>query len=351
MGARRPDSIAMHVTSSAALVLLAAAGATQEPAPVEPAPAERLQAVARTGDEIRSSFEQVLRLELTGHEFAIVAEGEETPPSPVRDAELTIEERERIVFVDEIQAADGDRPARLRRTFESIASRAEQRVATADGRERRSEGEGRSPLAGRSVLFRLDPTSGEHAASFDDGRPGPRELLKGLDADASQAWFLPAAPVRVGDAWDVPLSALRRLAYPGGELGIEIEGNQGPPGFGEAFHAHLRGSIRARYAERRRTEAGELAVIHLEAALETRFDIGSIAAGPGEGQPQWRYDFRFGLDGELLWDPTASRASALDWKGAVTLARETREPAEELVLVTRQTFAGTLAYQLRVEPR
>ena len=87
-----------------------------------------------------------------------------------------------------------------------------------------SAGDGTSELEGLEVRFRWSQDAGKWAAEWaDPDQRGRDTLLLGLHADMDFLALLPEKPVDVGDSWEVPLSGLVHVLFPGGELSIDLE--------------------------------------------------------------------------------------------------------------------------------
>jgi hypothetical protein len=218
-------------------------------------------------------------------------------------------------MIDEYLEVDGDRPVRIRRTYEALSNDGRRSSNTPAG-EQAADHERNSPLAGRAVLF----TRGGEAWSrsfADDGLDEPA-LLEQLDAELDFTDFLPLGEVRIGERWDLDPRLFDQVVSPGGGLCFDdcgdLEGDEGEM-LNRLLEQNLVGEFSATYAGVRRTSQRDLAVIELACNLWTE---GAESARDEQGYPRHTtMTLAFDLKGPLLWDLDAGHFHTLEMRGEV----------------------------------
>ena len=153
---------------------------------------------------LAKSFKHTMRLELSS--IGMSLDGQQIPPAMLGEFSIDIEEELRASMIDEYLEADGDRPVRIRRTYETLANAGRRSATTPEG-EQGDQHEWKSPLAGRTVLFER---RGEvwNPAFADEGADEP-QLLEELDAELDFTALLPAGEVSTGERWELGPAAVR----------------------------------------------------------------------------------------------------------------------------------------------
>jgi hypothetical protein len=253
---------------------------------------------------------------------------------------------EHVEFTDEYVTVDGDRPTRVRRTYDALST--ESREAFGHGDSEESVNMGASELEGLSVVFTWDDDAEEYDAEFD-GEEADEDLLDELDIESVLAQFLPDDEVDEGDSWEVDIDAFIELSEPGGYLAILAEDEDENRDITTQLGEHLEGDIEATFEGLREVDGDELAVILLTLELASEFE----REGEEDGEPVQTYRFEFELEGEILWDVAAGLPRSLELEGdmAVTIVarRELSAPQGELEIVQTQEFEGVLTYEVSVE--
>ncbi|MEE2939686.1 MAG: hypothetical protein VX460_04820 [Planctomycetota bacterium] len=311
-------------------------------APLAAAP-ETLDVHVESGTKITKTFTSTLLLELEDFSLEVNGEAQDDAAAP----EVTIEDDEEIVFVDEYVTVDGGRARELVRTFESLEDSSSQTVVGPDGEEMVESSEGESELEGVSVRFAFDADDDEWTTSFaDEDEDLDESLLEDLDHDADYAYLLPPADeveeLEAGDTWELDAIVFDRISSPSGDLKIDGEdADEETDGeFQEQFKDNIDGSIEATLE---RIEDGR-AYISLEGEVSTTIAIDQELpeGAPENAEVSQELEFTFECEGELVWDLERGAAVSLEFGGsaALTIVNDQRVGEEFTVLIT-QEFAGT----------
>lgn len=307
------------------------------------APQEELRFAPVAGQTVAITYEREGNLELTDMAFSIDGAEHGGMPQP----ELSLEIRERSVFLDRYEAVADGRVTRLVRGYEELSARRVESITADDGSES-NESEAESELEGRSVVFRWDEDEQAYAPAFEDGE-GDADLLEGLRARLDLHELLPDEPVEEGDAWAVPAGALGLVLAPGGDLKLMVEGRSISEGDDQLARS-LEGDVRAVFRGAREEDGVEVLVIELEVEVEASLERELEDEG-GEERQENEYE----LAGELLWQSAAGRFRSLELTGRVTSRIVTERLVEmgEREFQTQRTLelAGDVAYRLRAEGR
>jgi len=311
-------------------------------APLAAAP-DTLDVHVESGTKITKTFTSALLLELDDFSLEVNGEAQDGAPAP----EVTIEDNEEVVFVDEYVTVDGGRAREIVRTFETLEDSSSQTVVGPDGEEMAESSEGESELQGVSVRFAFDADEEEWTTSFaDEDEDLDEVLLEDLDHDADYAYLLPPADeveeLEAGDTWELEAIVFDRISSPSGDLKINSEDadEETDDEFSEQFRDNIAGSIEATLD---RIEDGR-AYISLEGDVETEIamDQELPEGAPENAEISQELQFAFECEGELVWDLERGVAVSLEFGGsaALTIVNDQRVGEEFSVLIT-QEFAGT----------
>jgi hypothetical protein len=320
-----------------------------------PSPELTLALALEDGAQLTTSLERVLTLELLGTELTMVFDGEEEQGEGP-EIEMSMVERETIVFSDTYSAVDDGRAGRIERSFSEIASLSTQNIVNDTGDEFDEETPGTSELEGVAVVFVWDEDDEEYQASFSEAEEDlDEDLLAGLQAVADFSWYLPPADTEEGDTWEIDLDAFRHTASLSGNLGVLREDEDEPDDdFGVQFDDNLEGEIVGEFTGLREAEGLSLAVLQITAELSTTvYQSEELDDEEGDGESEEQYEFSFELEGELLWNVAAGHAHAFRFGGdcslILTAQQSYRGGGHEITITTVRDFEGRIDYEITVE--
>jgi hypothetical protein len=312
------------------------------------APAPGTSVTRRIQIETEVSLEEN-RLEVDGQD----------PSLPSMDITM---ESSRLLAVTDTYTTPGARgPERLERTFDEVASRTHITGSNPATGDQDIEVPGSSELEGKTVVFTWSTDDEAYELAFAEGSEGDQDLLRGLEEELDLRGFLPGKEVSEGDAWEIPVEAVRRLLAPGGKLKIEPDADderfQGMGGFDQFDPSDmvgaLEGEFQATYAGTRSEGDSKVAVIRLELSAKAVQDLSPQAARMRDNLPEElqleieAFDGEFSLEaeGELTWDLAAGLPRALEVRGDLTMIVDVsmtmRAGKREQSLENSMTFAGT----------
>jgi hypothetical protein len=256
-----------------------------------------------------------------------------------------------VVVSDEyVEVAEG-RPAKLKRTFDTIGANTVVDVSMA-GEGESNETPTTSDLEGGTVLFTWDEEKGEFVASWaNEGETRDAELLEGLEEDMDLRAFIPGRDLEPGESWDIDPIALGALLFPGGDLGMkgeeaedmEMDMSQFEDMFTEmltqyedALAGLLDGERKATYEGMREVDGRTLAVISFKIDTDGSMDmssmiadaidkIGEITEMPAEVDMQIgaaNLTMAFDGTGQLLWNPRRGTFESLTIEVDMTMGME-----------------------------
>jgi len=266
-----------------------------------------------------TTLRRVLQLstELDLEDMRTVMNGQEIPQEYMPEIEITIMRASTFVVSDRIVEADDGRPLVLERAFDSIASQASEEV-TMDGDATVKQGTASSPYEGSEVRFTWDQDGEEYeAVSADDGEP-----IEGLLEDMDLRAYLPAEEVEVGDTWTLEADALAGLLRPGGDLGLEWEGDELRGSHRE--DADMSGQITARFAG---IQDDGLALVEVTGEVRTHDELaGDLEHIPiVDGTATITSSTTFVLDGRLFWNVEAGHLDSLELEADMSVESLTRK--------------------------
>jgi hypothetical protein len=277
--------------------------------------------------EVRRSYE--LKLE----EISVEINGQ---PMEV-EGEMEIRDSLHIVVNDEIVKVGDGRPAKLVRDYETLSG---ETTESSDGEDTTRERS--SALEGKKVAFTWGSDEERYEVAFAGGE-GDGSLLEGLQEDMDLRAFLPTGEVGADDSWDVDAAALAVVLRPGGDVKLKVaEGADPANEMGAEFSKNLSGDVTATYRGTREVDGVELAVIAIEAKVETH----------GGGDESQEAAFTFELEGELLWHQGEGHPRSVELRGpmrvTVTQSRSQRQGEHELQIERTMQLAGKASFELEV---
>ena len=234
-------------------------------------------------------------------DLRVKVNGKAPPKGMIHDVELADTWSSRLRVRDEYLALVAGRPVKVKRTYEEIASRLDQREGSgADGEEhafpRTSE------LEGQTVDFRWDEKAAKYAVQ-PESKKIEAAAVAGLEEDLDWRALLPKEKVTEGKSWELDASVLRGVVgLPGGMLRLRTEAEQ-DAFLTEELDAKLRealkGKGKATWTETREEDGVRCAVIEIEAQVDCE---GQVPTKAGETGSYQGARAKFELKGDLLWD-------------------------------------------------
>lgn len=288
-------------------------------------------------------------LELTHEELSVVMGGEMVPPEYLPELSIEISETDHRVFTDRVVRAEGGRPTRLERTFDEVevakTITTEMTMPGLDPDVTAADASGTSPLEGETVVFSWNEDSEEYEAEWTE-QGGEDSELEGLVEDTDARALLPDHEPEVGDSWSVAFEDVPLLFEFGGDLALELDGENLDEFGPEPDDEEYEGELELTLSELRESDDGtKLAVVELGGELIHRAtaatDLERVPVVDGDAT-QVTVD-TFEVTGELLWDLSGRRLHALSLRRAVerviTLTRDAGQdgPDFEATRVLRGT--------------
>ena len=284
-------------------------------------------------------------------EMAMLLDGEERENPHAGSMEMHVTTTETYVLVDEILATNDERATHFERTFREIGQR---RVMESPLADEPREGSRESELEGETVVFRWDEDEEAYELEFETDVGLDDELLEHLVEDATFRAFLPEGAVEEGDSWEVDIEAFARVMWPGGELGLQEEEEEGASDYGEVTRAlmeELEGEVEATYAGDREEDGVLVAVIELE--IEARTSAEMELEDERMGAYTLRVSLERVVEGELLWDVGNRRMHSFRAEGEGEEVNRTERvfetPAGNHEFVQRLTYEGRVRYEASLE--
>jgi hypothetical protein len=277
------------------------------------APADELRFAPAAG--LKLSKEITSTQEQTPTSMRVTVNGEEQQmPGDFKAPTTTMEER--LVFTDEYVRMEGSRVLELVRHFEELGDTTSSARMGANGEAEPMEIEGTSELEGHSVRFAWDADAEAHVLSWV-GEGADDELLEGLELDADGVGLLPEGAVAVGETWNVPLEAFKRLMEPGGDLRVVDESDDEHALARQTqLRDNLDGEVQAEYKGLSEEGGRKLARIALSAKLTTNSDQERDLNG---ASMQESAAAQMTYEGELLWDAAAGHLVSVKLEGELAV--------------------------------
>ena len=316
----------------------------------------------KSGDRYSVRWQAQHRLVNT--EYVVQLEGGEPQASPVQ---ARLETKEVRHWNDWIQSVGESRPLRLRRSWSKALWNGELRLEGTSSDILKAELS--TPLTGPEVTVQFTATPAAAQASPNDPRrlyglhydrnAPPEAALAGLNFGLDLAAWRPPLSGRKGDKteWTVPVSALRVLMAPGGNLAYERDAEDNhilarsmELGFGGGWDEllsgpELRGEVIAHIE--RTVEAAAGREVHVrfhfngsnridrrEQALRLRRIPERVAGLTFE---KAEIDMRWGGKGRVIWDPDIGRMRSFDLTGSLDMSLLLRIQATDQPRRTERT--------------
>lgn len=301
---------------------------------------------AEEGTSVMRTFAFELHQELD--ELEITVNGQEIPPEYIEGVEIILDDRDRVVVIDEYGPLHDGRPARLRRTFEELSGVSTESSTGPEGDSDESSDDKSSPLEGSTVVFTWDEGEQEYSAEFEDG--GDEDLLDELVEDMDLRGLLPAGSVEEGDSWEPDIEAFKALLESGGELHLYAEGEERSE-VDVQMSDNLDGDVRVTFAGTRTEDGVEVAVLELEVSVETQGE--GVEEDEQAGEVQTTVSMEFELEGELTWNLEGGYLHGVELAGAlsseITNVSEMDGGGEMMEFIQVLAFQGTLEISITVE--
>lgn len=324
---------------------------SQTPDELRFAPAEGL-ALTRVWEKVEETRVQSVQL---------LVDGEDRTPAALRERRPVTTRRDRLVVEDRIGVLNLLWPGQLERRFVEI-SRQETTVLPAreGAAEEENKRSARSPLQGREVVFLWSDEEGRFLVTYRAGSRGPAKALEGLEEDLDLRGFLPRGPVAAGAEWIIDPRAFRTLLFPGGDLGVEWDGQERR--LEELYRTTLAGELRGRYLGPTEVDGSVLGRVALEGRLEAGGELELGVENLGTSVKTLGRHWNLEVTGELLWDPLAGHLRSASVKAETRTSRVESDVIEEAAvgdgedpekrairIEHRLELAGSLAIDVRFE--
>lgn len=317
--------------------------------PVSSAPVREELALRPAKGVVRGySFAQDVELDLQDVTGSMSQGGNEMEMPPF-DGSVTIEQRERIAFKDEVVELEDGRVTKLRRTYDDLTR---EQSTSADGEE--TDVDGRSLLEGEVVVFTWDADDEEYDVTFEED--GDEDLLEDLRIEVDLRAFLPGRAVAEGDQWTVPAKAMVALMSPGGDvhilMGEREEEDEDEKELGRQIEENLEGEVTCRLTGLREEDGARLAVIAVTAKVSSEGSVdGEFDTDQASGEYTQGRELVVDVEGELVWNVTAGHAVSIELEGDLTfvLVQDVELPAMDARQHVRQEFEGSILFKAAVE--
>jgi len=290
-------------------------------------------------------------------ELNVVMAGQEVDSQFLPQIDLESRDTVHIEVIDELHQVRRGRPTLVHRTYGEVRREAEEdmEIVGMGGVETAgSQGEGRSPLEGRTVAFEWSDDGEDYSTTWV-GREADDDLLEGLDGDLELLAWLPDDAVEVGDSWTLPASVIGGLLQPGGELSIELEGENV-----ETFETKgddegsIDGELTLRLTDVKNSDGGRLAIVVVEGeATSQRSYPGDLKDVPvAEGTTTVTDEVEYELEGELSWDLGSGILRTLEITGETQIKshaiKDDDQPGPAFESIA--TLIGEVTFSITVEP-
>ena len=251
------------------------------------------------------------------------------------DMEMNMSTTVEVTVTDEYVSMGKGRPAKLKRTFDSLLTSTDVSTEMAAMPEPMEVAmKGSSELEGETVVFTWNDEEGEYEVAYPG--EGDEELLEDLEEELDFRALLPDADVSKDETWEVDPNALRPAFAPSGSLKMTPaadEGGDSPfsgmggsqPSMDQVLDG-LEGEVVATFGGTRDEEGVQVAVIKLEIEVESANDLSDYAEDmmsemeiPGMEieMDLEAFDVEYGFEGEgtLLWNLETNLPLSLEITG------------------------------------
>jgi len=300
------------------------------------------------GGSWKKSFTQKAHMEFD--ELLVVVNGDEVPAEALPELEVTVTEDYSVVVTDVFVKVGKGRPTELHRTFDEIEYMAGNlfSMISLEG-ETSTDGEatGESPLEGETVVFEWDADEEEYTRSFQDD--GDAKLLEELVEDMDARTLLPDEDIEVGDSWKLDASAFFAFAKPGGDLQLEITGDESATWQRVTEDEEISGEATLTLKS---VEDG-IATVEIEGEMTVvstgAGDLSQVPVAEGSATQTDTAEFEF--EGTLRWDTENGLLQSLDIDSEGTVASHTEadEPGEMGTYEHTLTMSGTNSLRVLFE--
>jgi hypothetical protein len=252
--------------------------------------------------------------------------------------EMTMTIHQKIVVTDQYVKMRDGAPQKLVRSFDDMSGEQTASMTMTvlnDTRKHDQNMRAKSELEGRKVAFDWDPEEKAWKKSFEPPNEDENEILKGLDENMDFRRVLPTEEVKEGDQWDIPLSALKDVFAPGGNLAMVPENTDATSvktglesaSMSSMLGDKLEGTATAALASIVTIEGVQCARIHFALDVKSSVDMTDVAKKQMQSQGETasftfdhlKVDFGFQGEGELLWDMAAGHFRSLDASGQMSV--------------------------------
>ena len=368
-------SVPTLLAATLAMPCLIAASAV--PSLLVPARAEgvKLAFAPAEGSTLTKTF--TTKMELTLEDMSMSMNGE---PLPVEfDMDMSVNHTQTTVVSDEYAKLREGATAKLLRSFDEMGgttAMSMQMNVMGNAQEMDKSTESLSELEGKKVVFSWDGESSEYKAAYpEDG--GDEDLLENLDEDMDLRVLLPGKEVAEGEEWSIPVSKLKSILAPGGDLKLEPEesgedggmGNpmggmdSGPGDLSDWLGDEIEGTATAKFIGMREVDGVKVALVELKIDIKTAADLTDVvleamdgADMPSEMEMDFDHvdiEFSFEAEGTMTWNVAAGHFQTFDLSGRMRLLTDMgmSMSAQGQSMSMEQTLemAGTLTQSARAE--
>lgn len=276
--------------------------------------------------------------------FTMKLDDTEVPSEQLGDLVITIEETVKLAVTDEYQKVAGGRPTKLKRTFDTVESKATQSMGKGDEEGKGETKEKTTELSGKSAIFTWDDKKEEFTPTFEDGK-GDAALLEGLDEDLDFREFLPTTAVKESATWDLEAKAFRVFVSPGGNLKLTAKDDQDASAeLDKEMIENLKGKVKATYKGTRDEGGVSVGVITIAGEIESHGD-------EDKDERKTEVKRKADVEGELLWDMKAGHALSFKLKStdkvSVTISGEAEGGGEKHTIVQQIELSGTTTMDVK----
>lgn len=241
-------------------------------------------------------------------------------------------------ITDTFVAMGDGRPAKLKRTFDSLGSESHfsMEMAMMPGGGQEKDIGSSSELEGKTVEFTWNDDEETYDVAYFESE-GDEDLLEDLAEDMDFRALLPAGEVAVGDTWEIDVSELTSVLFPGGnpalvpdddgsdEMGMPGMDNMGG-NMADMIGDLLEGEATAEYRGIEEVDGIQVAVIAFTVSISSSNDMTEVveeAMGElPEGSPDMSINFvdiEIEMEGEgtLQWAIAANRPHSFEIRGTL----------------------------------
>lgn len=293
-------------------------------------------------------------------------------PMPMEiEMEMDMEMTSGFEVSDTFLAMAGERPGKLKRTFDSIDSNGSfaMEMEMMPGGGQTMNVTASSELEGKTVLFSLDGEESDYEVSWHESE-GDDELLEGLSEDMDLRALLPTGAVSEGDTWDIDTSTLVSVLAPGGNLALvpEMDEDMGMPGMGnmnqgldQMLGEMLEGTASGVFKGTREVDGVNVAVIGITIDIDSSNDMTEIVREQLEEMPEemgelsveyMDAEVEIEVEGTLFWNLSGKHAHSLDLSGSMRMvmdmAMNMSMSGQEMQMEQMFEMSGTIENSMKI---